>query len=280
MINCVTGRAGEDHITGDDWGHLNAGIVGSGAYVLKTGNQLKATVASANSITISDGDAVLNGRHIRVSSPESVTIQSGTVGQRRNDIIVLRYARTGSGAAMREGASLVAVKGTSTTGAPRDPATGTGNVLNGSATADMPLYRIPIDGVTVGTPVPLFDRVVTAAEVRDYMSRGGAWSDLWREGDAHVSIRRCGPMTEAVWAFPQETPSVWSPSARVPEGLRPSRQVYGSATATDANGNPRALISQYWFGGDGRMSFAVVGGTAGTWHRGHAAWPYAPSATM
>lgn len=171
MINCVTGRAGEDHITGDDWGHLNAGIVGTGSYVLKTGNQLKATVASANSITISDGDAVIHGRHIRISSPESVTIQSGTVGQRRNDIIVLRYTRTGTGSSMRERGTLVAVRGTSTTGTPKDPSLGTGNILSGSATADMPLYRVPIDGVTVGTPEALFNILTPASEVWDSLSR-------------------------------------------------------------------------------------------------------------
>ena len=171
MINCVTGRAGAAHITGDDWGHLNAGLVGTKSYVLKTGNRLKATVASANSITISDGDAVLQGRHIRVSSPESVAIQSGTVGQRRNDIICITYTRTGSGSSAIERAVLSTVRGTSTTGTPTDPTISKGNLLSGTAAAMMPLYRVPIDGVTVGTPVPLFNVLTPASEAWDYVSR-------------------------------------------------------------------------------------------------------------
>lgn len=170
-LHFVTGTAGEDHITGDDWGHLNAGIVGSGSYVLKTGNRLKATVASANSITISDGDAVMMGRHVRLSSPESVAIESGTIGQKRNDIIAIRYAKTSNGDLQKEAATLVAVKGTPSTGTPDDPETDSSDILSGATTAEMPLYRIPIDGVTVGTPVPLFDVLTPAAEVWDSVSR-------------------------------------------------------------------------------------------------------------
>ena len=44
-----------------------------------------------------------------------------------------------------------------TTGTPTDPAVNTTSPLDGGTIYDMPLYRIPLDGIAIGTPVPLFN---------------------------------------------------------------------------------------------------------------------------
>lgn len=242
-LHFVTGTAGEDHITGDDWGHLNAGIVGSGSYVLKTGNRLKATVASANSITISDGDAVMMGRHVRLSSPESVAIESGTIGQKRNDIIAIRYAKTSNGDLQKEAATLVAVKGTPSTGTPDDPETDSSDILSGATTAEMPLYRIPIDGVTVGTPVPLFDVLTPAAEVWDSVSRM-TWNEdvrastKWPDIQVHARSRAGITMVEVDRTSADGSTSLVSKDSyvqlgSVAEGHRPPVDVHAVLGAQD-----------------------------------------------
>ena len=48
----VTGYAGKEHVTSADAGALNAGIVGSGKYVLKTGNQFAVEIVSNNLIKV------------------------------------------------------------------------------------------------------------------------------------------------------------------------------------------------------------------------------------
>ena len=98
----------------------------------------------------------------------TATVQSGTQGQKRNDLVVLRYTKnTTTGV---ETCSIVVLKGTPTTGTPADPAHNTGSILDGVATHDMPLYRIPINGITVGTLVPLFNVLKPMTDVWDSLT--------------------------------------------------------------------------------------------------------------
>lgn len=168
-VELITGFAGTPHIGSDDVGAFNAGLVGPGDYALATGNQLKATMSNANTIAVQSGDAVLNGRHVHLTGTTTATVQSGTQGQKRNDLAVLRYTKnTTTGV---ETCSIVVLKGTPTTGTPADPAHNTGSILDGVATADMPLYRIPLDGITVGTLVPLFNVLKPMKDVWDSLTQ-------------------------------------------------------------------------------------------------------------
>ncbi|WP_168163968.1 hypothetical protein, partial [Olsenella sp. HMSC062G07] len=51
-----------------------------------------------------------------------------------------------------------------------DPAIPAGDLLEGATEAWMPLWRIPLDGITVGKPVALFDILAPAADVWDSVS--------------------------------------------------------------------------------------------------------------
>lgn len=148
-VELIDGRAGKPHIGGDDLGNFKAGFVGIEGYVLETENKLAATLESANKLTINTGAAIMptTGRHVRITSPETVTIQSGTQGQKRNDLVVLRTA-TSSDNTTVETANIIVIKGTPTTGTPTDP-----SINNG----DLKLYRLSLDGISVENPVPLFN---------------------------------------------------------------------------------------------------------------------------
>ena len=134
----ITGFAGKPHVGSDDMGAFQAGILGVGSYVLQTGQQLKATVASANKVTIGTGDLVMNGRHVRMATATDLTIQNGTQGRKRNDLIVCRYQKASDG---KETATLTVVKGTATSGTPADPSTNKTSILDGASVSDMPLYH-------------------------------------------------------------------------------------------------------------------------------------------
>lgn len=109
-VELITGYAGTPHIGSADIGAFQAGIVGPGDYALATGNQLKATMSNANTIAVQSGDAVLNGRHVHLTGTTTATVQSGTQGQKRNDLAVLRYTKnTTTGV---ETCSIVVLKGT------------------------------------------------------------------------------------------------------------------------------------------------------------------------
>ena len=155
----VDGMTGAKHISSDDLAALNTATVGKADCVLKYGNDFALTMASANSATLGTGVGMVGGKRFWNQAATSLTIQSGTQGQKRNDLVVARYAKTSAGI---ESITPVVVKGTPTTGTPADPAT-TAN--------DLKLWRVPLNGITVGTPVKLFSPVTPLATLGDSVSQ-------------------------------------------------------------------------------------------------------------
>lgn len=156
-IRLVTGYAGEAHVTAADAGSLHAALAGSGQYVLKKGSQFAASVVNSNTIRIADGDLLMQGRHARIAHGDTVdlTIENGTSGYYRNDLIVARYTKdAGNGV---ESVTLAVIKGAASTTAAIDPAYTSGDILSGDALLnEMPLYRIALNGLNVQAPVPLY----------------------------------------------------------------------------------------------------------------------------
>ena len=157
-IELITGHAGSAHISAADDGWYNVGIVGDGKYVLDTGTQLACNVQSANLVTIGIGDALFEGRHVRISAAENVALDNGAQGVNRNDLICIKYDYDSSTAV--ESASLVVLKGTASSGTAVDPDIPSGSILEGATAAYMPLWRIPISGITVGEPEKMFGEVL------------------------------------------------------------------------------------------------------------------------
>lgn len=170
MVELVTGHANKAHATAEQAAGLNAGILGLDDYVLNVHDKFKITVVSANKVTIGTGELVMQGRHVSQGTPEDLIVTNGSQGQKRNDLIVCRYAK---GSQNIESAKLVVVRGTPTTGTPTDPAVNTTSPLDGGTTYDMPLYRIPLDGITIGEPEPMFNILQPMSSVWDSLPHCG-----------------------------------------------------------------------------------------------------------
>ena len=171
-MELVTGHAGSDHVRSALAGSMHAGIVGTGTYALGTGSRLAATMQSANVVRIADGDLMVQGRHatIEAGQYDELTIQNGTQAQKRNDLVVAHYERKTS-SPYTESMDLRVIKGTPTSGTPTDPEYQEGDILAGDAVVEVPLYRIPLDGITPGDPVPLFDVLLPMADLWDSVSQ-------------------------------------------------------------------------------------------------------------
>lgn len=155
----VDGMTGTKHISSDDLSALNVATIGKANCVLEYGDDFKLTMASANSATIGTGVGMVGGKRFWNQAATSLTIQSGTQGQTRNDLVVARYAKTSAGI---ESITPVVVKGTPTTGNAADPAV-TAN--------DLKLWRVPLNGISVGTPVKLFNTVASLASLEESVSK-------------------------------------------------------------------------------------------------------------
>ncbi|MCI1984067.1 MAG: hypothetical protein LKJ47_04770 [Bifidobacteriaceae bacterium] len=162
-VELVTGFAGEPHVSSDDIGNFQAGVYAQGTYVLSLGqNPLQCTLKDANTVTVNTGSLIFNGRFVRIVS-ETVTLEAGTQGQKRNDLIVIRYTKDASTGV--ETAALAVVKGANTTGTPADPAIATATILSGATTSEAVIARVTIDGLTPATPVMVVQTMRAAKTV-------------------------------------------------------------------------------------------------------------------
>lgn len=158
-LHLVTGYAGKEHVTAADQGAFNVAMLIDGNYVLNRGEKFAATIVTNNLIKVLDGEIILQGRYIRLDSGsfEELAIDSGTQDYKRNDLIVCRYTKSSTTGV--ESAALVVLKGTQDSAIAIDPEYTTGDTLHGDLCCDFPLYRVPIDGLTVGELEPLFEVV-------------------------------------------------------------------------------------------------------------------------
>lgn len=163
-IELVTGHAGQEHVSSADAGRFNAGVCGTGKYVLDTGLKFAYSIESANLIRIASGDAVNQGRHITIppNTYEDAALLNGAQGKTRIDVITLRYSKVtrqvDSETVTLEEASVEVVKGTEvpTGTTPEVPDVISGNIFGGATADDMPLYYVLITDTSVTSVTPVF----------------------------------------------------------------------------------------------------------------------------
>ena len=253
----VDGMTGTKHISSDDLAALNTATVGKADCVLHYGDDFKLTMASANSATLGTGVGMVAGKRFWNQAATSLTIQSGTQGQNRHDLVVARYQKTSAGI---ESITPVVIKGTPTTGTAADPAT-TAN--------DLKLWRVPLDGINAGTPVRLFEPVTPLATLGESVSRStftAQMSNISSDNRLH-GIKHNGIVS--AWFDGAATLSsevgAWSAMriATIPSGFRPKATIcvplvsdYGVGMARlDPDGSVEVMGRGISIGGN--VTFAV-----------------------
>lgn len=159
---------GKDHITASQLGRIVEGVAGKGRYVLPTLNQMTAKMQTANKVRVGTGDLVMDGRVVTNEAAVDLTVESGMSGYKRNDLVVCRYTKNASTGVENFAAEVV--KGTPTTGTAADPEVTEGDISTGSASAVMPLWRIPLNGITPGAPVRIAPVASTLKTLGDSVS--------------------------------------------------------------------------------------------------------------
>lgn len=184
-----TGRA----VSAESDGALFAGIFGAEKCVLENGSQLKAEVQSNNIVKISDGDAVMYGRHVRIPANDSalVTINNGHSGTNRIDLIVFRYTKDSTG---KETVDLVVIQGEDSTGTATAPTAVDGNILTGAMQSDFPLYSVELNGINIVKVNPLFNVIGNISKLKEELTELNSKTQ-WKTfgtttGVKHINIKK------------------------------------------------------------------------------------------
>ena len=177
-IELVDGKAGVAHISSEDKAIIHQAKFSKSDVVFDWGDAFKCSMSSSNRATVGTGCASIQGLDWHITAAESVTISNGSQGMKRNDIICAHYHRESKTGI--ETVNLTVLKGSPNATAAADPTIPSGKILSGAVDAYMPLWRIPLDGITVGTPVRLFT------------PRGALWDSVTQSGEWVVVARPRG----------------------------------------------------------------------------------------
>lgn len=158
-MEIITGYTGKPHVTSDQDRDVNIGVVGEGSYVLQTGMQLAAEVSSNNEIKIRDGVLMHQGciASIKKNTYDSLTIINGSQGMKRVDLIVARYEKNQDNGI--ESLDLRVIQGVPAETDPIVPEYTVGDIQAGDHVADMPLYKVIIDGLNITEVKKVFEIV-------------------------------------------------------------------------------------------------------------------------
>ena len=159
-MEIITGYRGEPHVTSQQERNAYIAIFGGAVAILKDiDSELAPTVVSANLIEIADGMLVAEGctACIERGTSDSLTIENGSQGMQRIDLIVARYTRD-AGTAV-EDMQLAVIKGTESATSPAVPAHTSGLIADGDTLVEFPLYRVNINGINITSVERLVDVV-------------------------------------------------------------------------------------------------------------------------
>lgn len=149
-LNLVTGRTGSAHVTSDNARAFNSQVFGTGTYLIDYGAKFAPTIVDNNTVRIGNGMLIHQGTQmgIDIDSYEDVTIENGSSGYNRNDIIVMRYTKDRD--TQIESIALVVIKGTPSNTTVVDPTYTTSNILDGTGlSTDVPICRVRLSSLTI-----------------------------------------------------------------------------------------------------------------------------------
>lgn len=232
-IELVDGKAGVAHISSEDKAIIHQAKFGKSDMVFDWGDVLKCTMGSVNKATIGTGCASIQGLDWHITAAETVTIENGSHGMKRNDIIAAHYHRDSTSGI--ETVKLTVLKGSPNATAAADPTIPSGKILSGAVDAYMPLWRIPLDGITVGTPVRLFN------------PKGGLWDSvtqtLIKSQYGTVTGVKSGKIAQISINWKSASTDSWGSGqfGTIPEGWRPAVVTHGTWSGRDG-GSQRDFI--------------------------------------
>lgn len=181
VMEIVTGSTGTPHVTSvdDAIAHSNMDYLNSQSVfnIYGSGSNFPILGWTANNVRIGAGYGMMQGRLFKVARNDyvDVSINSGNAGEKRADLIVARYGiNTQTGV---EDMSLVVIQGQGGSDYV-DPDYEIGNINQGGTVNDFPLYRVKVDGISIGSaPEPLFEE----------LTPGGVVGELDNDFHSHIT---------------------------------------------------------------------------------------------
>lgn len=174
-MEIITGYAAQAHVTAAQDASINRGLLNVDTAVIDdpTLEEFEAQIQTNNIIRIRSGIGMLQGRAFWVApnTYDEVNLANGTQGESRIDLVTARYEKNAETAV--ETIVWNVIQGTPTEGSPTVPAYTEGTIDAGDTVADMPMFQVLINGITLESVTPVFDLAPVSRETRQMFATAG-----------------------------------------------------------------------------------------------------------
>lgn len=195
-MKIMTGKTGAPHVTSQQFRQMIEGTIGQGSYILQSGETLEPELVSNNVLKIRSGIMCHHGNLsvVDLGTYDEVTIQNGTQGMKRIDLVVNRYTKNDETGL--EDNEWVVIQGIPDAESPVAPAYTEGNMQEGDLVDDCPVFRLHLDGINV-TAV---EKLLSVAS--DISTQQEQISEL--NGNLKIEVVRftTGPQINTDYTFP------------------------------------------------------------------------------
>lgn len=156
-MKIMTGKTGTPHVTSQQFRQFVESTVGQGSYILTNGENLEPELQTNNLLKIRSGMMSHHGNLsvVDIGTYDEVTIQNGTQGMQRIDLVVNRYTRNEETGI--ENNEWIVIQGTPAASDPQTPAYTEGNLQEGDLVDDCPVFEVHLNGINVTEVVKLLD---------------------------------------------------------------------------------------------------------------------------
>lgn len=172
-MELITGLGSATHITALQDAYWHRAIWDSDC-ILQVGNNLNPSIISNNEIQIQSGIGSVQGRFFIVepNTYDSVTINNGTVGENRIDLIVAQYQKNEE--TQVESMTWEVIQGTPSADTPVAPSYTNGNIDNGDILVQFPIFQVNIEGINITEVEKCLDIVSALSQINRTLLFDGA----------------------------------------------------------------------------------------------------------
>lgn len=176
-MKIMTGKTGTPHVTSQQFRQLIEGTVGQESYILTSGENLEPELQTNNLLKIRSGMMSHHGNLsvVDLGTYDEVTIQNGTQGMQRIDLVVNRYTQDEETGIEKN--EWIVIQGTPAASNPQVPAYTEGNLQESDLVDDCPVFEVHLNGINVTEVVKLLDIVPNITELNgNIYSKKVLWS--------------------------------------------------------------------------------------------------------
>lgn len=148
-MKIITGKTGTPHVTSQQFRQFVESTVGQGSYILQSGENLEPELQTNNLLKIRSGMMSHHGNLsvVDIGTYDEVTIQNGTQGMQRIDLVVNRYTQDEETGVEKN--EWIVIMGTPAASDPQAPEYTEGNLQDGDLIDDCPVFEVHLNGINV-----------------------------------------------------------------------------------------------------------------------------------